>query len=876
MLKVAQYRPKTNRDAADTLSNGVSRPVSVTATRTSSNGRRGSTTVQGAPPVPRMLPPVSTQSPHTVASLQTFKNRRKAIADHARPLNGVLDNSSTTASQAAFLQARIKSQEIEIGHLKKRLDTLLSTDKEGGVLSRLETLEKLNLASKLKPLSDKIDMLDAATSKAAKEHDDVANEVKRVNSALETVPDIEKDIVSLKDWKATQSSPITESQLKDMVLQQVETKISAAKTALKKEIKDTETQLGKRMDADRKDIGKEIASLSSKVGSSLDFKAVTENKVKEIESSNVVTNDKTDSLKQRFTELHDDCRKVLGQVQGFQGALARLADDQKKLNTSRDELATRIGALEQVNKNNPAIANTKKRLDNFDVDIKQLRQEAEQTNGLQTRIAALENANRPASTKTDKRLEQFDGNIKQLQQEAEKVNGLISKVIGVEKDTKLTLKKHLKLTEDLEGLRSRLSKLELLPAKMTEMQPPFQVSNMSEEARLSGVEADASSRSDGGVQVPTLPAHSDAVLEQIQSDISAMKQDIGSLFTDLDETDQNVHQQSIIIGGLNEELPSLFTQKFDPFKQQVEPQLERILGDVRDIKSQLGSKVETQTMDQQMDRFTLAVQSLQSQFDNITTDALHQQMVHWFVQHYPDARGLLQQFTSAQQAVDRHEEFIKQMYWIQSRSQDLTMLLNAASQIHTLLQSATEFQRLANHAKTAVDQTKEAGAELKQQATQMEVVQNAVKGLQTTVHTLKTSASASASLKTNAPSASEDVIKTLEQNFKGLRGRVEEFIVDEGRARNEMRAAAEKDHDQLRKDFDHVNDTFIKPNEQLFKVLSNMVRFLFDIQRNFEVMNQNLKIKVDLKWAEDLQALLEGVESPDDSSNSVDKGKGKK
>ncbi|CAO2648228.1 Nn.00g074950.m01.CDS01 [Neocucurbitaria sp. VM-36] len=934
--------------------------------------------------LPQQEQAASLKQPRTLASLQRLKTRKTAMGHHAKSIGLVVEQPLAMTITTSQLNVQLKAHQIEITHLKKALNELSKSRKDEvlpapsnqqrTITDRLEKFEKSSLPAELsstqisieqfKALSDRVGGLEAAALKRDKEYQTLAKENEKGNTMLETIPDIKNDIDSLKSWKTTQSNMPNGVQLKDMILQEVKTTLDEAKTALKKENEQTEIHLTKRID----DHQKNLTSLSSGFNMSQRFQRDMEKQnlpdhlddlseqVRVIERNESSTYKETKANREDIDQLRLELDKHIGpfkeehkstsatiiqqiksirneqakllaiaeQMNGFKNEAARLSSEQKELSTSQNALSNRADALERISatavSSNPAA---------------------------ETNKALIEDIN--------ERLDKIDVKVVESQRLVEQVQSLESKVTEVEKSAENTTRTHKQFTKDIESLHGRISKLDVTLAEMQVPKPTNQ---------------------SGGAQ-----------LEPLRTEIGDLKQNIALLAEGLEEAERNIHEHSNDISGLQEDVPALFREKLDPFKRKVEQQLETIYsslnlhigedaglnqslrsstqspgndtkalqmqldGTTRDlqrlqeeikglqtstnqkmtiqdfhiqgVKEKLGSKADNAAMTAQLDIIKAAQQVQQDQYNNITTDELHQRMVHWFVSTYPNAQTLLHQFSGLQQELHRLQPLIAQMDWIQSRSQDLTMLLNNAPHLHILLQSSAELNRLpgslakidqaSTDAKTAlikidtfsvkmdqqakqidsvrmaISKTEKLHWKLEEQAKQIETVQGALSGLESSIHTLNPS----------SLYARIEAVDDINQAIKDLGGHFDQRFADERQARvnsnNEMndktKAMAElleairkelTSHTafsqgalgQLREDFDTVNEKYIEPNKDIFGSFTTMVVIIAQLQAYIESVNEGLKHPITIAWDHDLNALLEP--QPQEPDNQDGSGSSKK
>jgi chromosome segregation ATPase len=80
-----------------------------------------------------------------------------------------------------------------------------------------------------------------------------------------------------------------------------------------------------------------------------------------------------------------------------------------------------------------------------------------------------------------------------------------------------------------------------------------------------------------------------------------------------------------------------------------------------------------------------AIKSLTSQYDNITTDYLHQRMSYWIAQNYPDAPDFLNELKRMQVKLELVETFVNDMSWMSADNQQIFGLVRRSDAIQQLL-----------------------------------------------------------------------------------------------------------------------------------------------------------------------------------------------
>ncbi|KAF2855122.1 hypothetical protein T440DRAFT_464422 [Plenodomus tracheiphilus IPT5] len=109
----------------------------------------------------------------------------------------------------------------------------------------------------------------------------------------------------------------------------------------------------------------------------------------------------------------------------------------------------------------------------------------------------------------------------------------------------------------------------------------------------------------------------------------------------------------------------------------------------------------TTTLNKEMDAFRLTLRNLHDQYANITTDDIYQRMVHWFVQMYPNNASMLQQFTALKEDVTRLRSLEPQFLWLQSNALNIQTLLDKGHQSQLSPEASGRIEEACNQAKDA-------------------------------------------------------------------------------------------------------------------------------------------------------------------------------
>jgi DNA repair exonuclease SbcCD ATPase subunit len=210
---------------------------------------------------------------------------------------------------------------------------------------------------------------------------------------------------------------------------------------------------------------------------------------------------------------------------------------------------------------------------------------------------------------------------------------------------------------------------------------------------------------------------------------------------------------------------------------------------VEDLKQQVAVKQDAATAIKAIDVVKHAVQSLQHQYDNISTDDLHQRMVTWFMQSYahPSA-NLLQHVPAIQHELAQLRAFTNVVTQVPNSAQTLSALAQLEPQLRTLAQIGPQLKALAQSPlaqtsgslKTMEDSVAKAH---QQHDSLVKVVSN----LQTSMHSFNSN---------STPFAKADSLKALENSIATLRAELKASNAEGLQARTEFETKASREHEQ--------------------------------------------------------------------------------
>jgi DNA repair exonuclease SbcCD ATPase subunit len=698
--------------------------------------------------------------PYTIAALRSLKLRKQAIANAANLKGRDISSNTPQIDQLKAKQAELEAQRTENVQLRNDNDRMAKV---------IESLE--SLPSQIKELQNR---LDAAPS------DPDTHSLQTLVLELEKLRDLPSRVGQLE---TAAKQPPANPEL------QLDARLEESKNDALAQFKTAETALGKRIDDDHKI----IVSLSSGFNTLNNFKkAIEEQKIsdqlvglsetiKELEQTVNKVEQRVAKVEQRAAKVEHNEQKTYERALDTADDLAKFHRDvadfigpiQKEFDRDSTNLVYRIETLELDNKQTMTLEDRFKKLESTQNSIAQKKAVSdtvvEQLKTLQTEQGRLsqeqtklkseqdslskgakelaakmdkleQKAQAPANTRNDiantQRLDKLEHDVKELHKTCQ------DQVAHVDERLKV-LDKH---SEELYSLaaqgtrfRDSLTTLDvcvadqmLLQAQVNEIQTRATTNAEPQPESRIGVRAEQGRPSDA----PSIDA----------------SVDIAEIHDTLEQIEKDLHQHSIEIKVLTDVVPGLFTNKFDPFKQEMEQrhrQVDLAFDEIRktvarlkqqpppitqappestsakdvtafkqeiahlrgtlekqtslqeqeigDVKQQLAQKIDSVSVEDMMDQFKVGFQGLQTQYNNITTDELHGRMVKWFLQSFPsNTASMVQQYASIQQEVHGLQALSGQISWFQSNSHGLAPLLESVPQLQALLKLTPHLEALLN------------------------------------------------------------------------------------------------------------------------------------------------------------------------------------
>jgi DNA repair exonuclease SbcCD ATPase subunit len=446
------------------------------------------------------------------------------------------------------------------------------------------------------------------------------------------------------------------------------------------------------------------------------------------------------SLSQRVASLRTTVtQSELGRLPIRLNELEKSARHLDKLSGRIDELEKaqkgpgfrRVGAtvFSSPGSNTPDVGDLNEQVKALEKSLQKLRKSVEGTNGLSSQVDAHEQR------------------INSMEAASASARPLDTVEQTVETTGDKTLDKTVERTVE-KAAEKKIKALVSSERKSTER-------NLGElETRLMG-EIQASRNRAHGSSVSSAPA--DATVAQLaHSDMSALNQHIDEIRADIDSAMDRLSNHDASITLLQDVIPTLFSENFDPFKvkmeeqlrtttnileahdhkisnlaqlasnpppqqnsfgQQEQAQLNAIVADATALKTDLEAlrssllkKADAERISQELEGFNFVLRSVESRWENISTDDIYQRMVRWFTQMYPGLPQIQEDIAQLKAlkawidpragALDGLSRDAVNLYNLTSIAPQLRDLANVNTQVLGLVNSSAQLYRLANSAPT--------------------------------------------------------------------------------------------------------------------------------------------------------------------------------
>lgn len=687
-------------------------PLSVMHGDAGNSGSGGSTPLQVAPPAPSMFPispnpacasngskfslqalanivqlanaethsvrltqqePAEPSESGTIASLRKIKARKQAIARSeldaskkrvgsvlasqllraANPDKASADTAGKNEDGPSSNQgAKLIALQIEVTNLKNERETMLS---------RITQLERFkDLSTEVQTWPGRLQQLETVSERR-----------KQLEALPDRVTELQNTLDGLHKWKQSHSNPLTPEQLQNS--------ITALKTELQTQIKEFAKKSipAASVLGDVKDLGKQLDDLSHSIRDVASKETSTYDKIKErIEPE-------AEKLKKRVDDIDWDLEKLIGPLYSEHKrtgltVLERLTT----LSTSVGDLAQQMKQIEtsmqQVSKNN----------DNLGTRLSQVESRLSEAEPLAAMVEEL-NANVGKDGVHDKKLIEFDGRLQRIQALIPEINRITEKtgeksqlgdlVYASDPDLKNQFGDMVQdmnaIGDDLERLERKLFQLEgtvqtvqteipelfmseIDPIKLGARQDRQRMQEQVDALKRQSIEH----RSRVNTPQPALTAAERQQLVHLAAESKTFQEASADIQKWRGGADNKLLELDVLITGLGQQMEAK-TQSIQASERQIE-----ILQNV--------------------------LRSLEDRYQNITTEALYQHMVHWIADAYPNAPGFLNQLGAVQADITSLRKFNNEIRWVSQVAQQLYGLAQSSQQLQQLAQNAESVHSL--------------------------------------------------------------------------------------------------------------------------------------------------------------------------------------
>ncbi|USP80458.1 hypothetical protein yc1106_07732 [Curvularia clavata] len=845
-------------------SDQASRQVASAMSHRSGSGA-STPTHRSAPPAPSMLPmdsreyanvvqgndeTINEKLPLGMQSLRKLQDRRRAIAAQASSTNG-------PALASNQLEVKLKAQQKEISQLRKERDEFERRLKE--METSLNNLSRSVDEQKQQQQDSSKDLQPLLTRLTALENSSLVSELQKTaigaeakTSALEkemamskrSQESQKKEIARLDTWKTYQPKTSTDD-LTTLATDKITKNIEEVTALIRREVTEVEARLDQRISSveqslqDTSSKAKDVKSLEAIIQEFPQRLADICKSVTNIELDVDSTNSKVERIEDDLLHLHQHTRRIKELEDEMDNCIDfRVHVRQTELPTlqkASEDITWRLRELEQSmrDQNKPTekvfgeaeeaalLRSTKGQSAVGSVDIgnptmrvDELERTKQGSESNRSSTPTISSASVNTLTRSVEQLAKDFKSLKHTQQEfrdsESKLADVIKRLDALEQNLQglEALKTHAvsleaSHTEFHQRILSELHALQInLDSKITNIQMQ-QSSIPSEDAPAGGENSD-----------PALATTTAVVLARMND----IQTELDSLSDDFNEAGQKIYEHSATIAVIKNQVPELFRQQFDPFKNTIDERFNRVNGklDAHDValaklrkefvdthaaNAQAQTiKADVQTVAKQVDSIAFALKDLEHRYQNISTEEMHQKMVHWFVQMYPTSAALTRDTTQLQQDVTRLKNYCNEILWVRNHSGVLRDLCKHGAQLQAIAQQYStqnqeKIKQALSDAQVRLLQAQQAETETQKQVSQI-AAQVA-----------------------------------------------------------EMQAAAY----QHRRDFDTMRDTLIEPNRDFFGLFGTVLGVLAQLQQVAESLNQNLPgTPLKLDWECYLPTLAEG------------------
>jgi chromosome segregation ATPase len=690
-----------------------------------------------------------------IRQMKAYSTRLNGLMDKPETLRSVTAAVKPLADQLHTLQRAVA----DLPGLQKGLQDLKT------VPTRLAAVEDQQSRSdalgtlQLKPLSDKLNGLEAASS----QHEQAISGLRKANELQNT------DILTLKTWKDAQPKPVSEEAVRKLIADETTAKTTVLTRSLGNKIDDMNRQLSERITSNQTSILIIQTFMQNLERQKLSDRLTTLSEtIKEVEANGTRTYNKADRLEKRVDTLEKEVEP--GSVDGLRSTLKKLAERMDKYRHDMDgshheieNLQKYIGTISENLTLSQRVTNLQEtvsqaELGRLPIRLSELEKSARTSEKLSTRVDEVEKAAQgpnfkrvgttvassssapitPPTSNAEPEIRLVKDSLQDLRKFVVGTGGLestqkiiLDRVNNMEvtlKTVEETAEKKIKalLATDRKSVDRNIQEVD---ARLTEEIQDLR--KLADPRLTEEFQALQNRIRELGVSVSSAVA---SAAPPAQSEVSNndIGKEIDDLYSSIEAANERIGDNKVTISALQDSLPNLFKEHFDPFKAKVEEQLDSLTTGMhaqgRDLaslaqqvsnspsqvsqqnnfgyqqeaqlntmaaeltsmkeglttlRSSLSTKAESEVMNKELEAFNFVLRNMESRYENISTDTLYQGMVRWFAQMYP---GLSQLQEDINQLRD----------WIAARSNTFDRLSQDAAQLRSLVNIAPPLHELAN------------------------------------------------------------------------------------------------------------------------------------------------------------------------------------
>ncbi|KAF2640754.1 hypothetical protein P280DRAFT_469459 [Massarina eburnea CBS 473.64] len=136
-------------------------------------------------------------------------------------------------------------------------------------------------------------------------------------------------------------------------------------------------------------------------------------------------------------------------------------------------------------------------------------------------------------------------------------------------------------------------------------------------------------------------------IKLIQDEFQTVRENHRIIAGGLSASQTSVQELQNTVDAVAKEVPNFFKVELQSLRQRVELELNTALQKMAETSQT------TNFLQGQIESTTMAVQSLEKRYENITTESIHQKMVHWITRTYPNAPDFLNELAVMKNDIKR-------------------------------------------------------------------------------------------------------------------------------------------------------------------------------------------------------------------------------